>query len=78
MLIAGWYEGEYGANQIAIANASNVEDLADMLYNRYGSDCVGVDMELSGEYTDGTDVEDTMEALWDELEFLTAKRDSPY
>jgi hypothetical protein len=74
MLIAGWYEGEFGANQIAIANAATVEDLAELLYCRYGDDCIGVDMELSGNYTDGTDVEDTLEALWDELEFLTVKR----
>ena len=74
MLISGWYEGEHGAEQIAISGASTVEDLADALYRRYGDDCIGVDMELSGEYTDGTDVETTMPQLWDELEFLTAKR----
>tara|TARA_R110000787_G_scaffold113817_1_gene223127 strand:- start:100 stop:342 length:243 start_codon:yes stop_codon:yes gene_type:complete len=72
MLISGWYEGEYGAQIIAISGADTVEDLADALYTRYGEDCIGVDMELSGEYSDGTDVETNMPQLWDELEFLTA------
>jgi hypothetical protein len=76
MLIAGWYEGEYGANQIAIANAATVEDLADLLWHRYGDDIVGVDLELEGAYTDGTDVNTTMTALWDELDFLSSKFES--
>ena len=74
MLISGWYEGEYGAQMIAIGFATSVEDLADALYAHYGEDCVGVDLELSGEYTDGTDVETTMPQLLDELEFLVTKR----
>tara|TARA_B110000093_G_scaffold183366_1_gene233992 strand:+ start:211 stop:441 length:231 start_codon:yes stop_codon:yes gene_type:complete len=73
MLISGWYESEYGAEGIAIMGAGNVEDLADALFSRYGDDCIGVDMELSGEYTDGTRVETTMPRLYDELEFLTQK-----
>jgi len=72
MLISGWYEGEYGARLIAISGACTVKELADRLYHHYGEDCIGVDMELSGEYRDGTDVETTMPELWDELDFLTA------
>ena len=84
--IGGWYEGEYGANLIHLENVRDVEDLADSLFRKYGGDCIGVDMELGGEFEDGSDVEDQMEALLDELEFLfahsfegiTAELDSPY
>lgn len=72
-LISGWYEGEYGANQVCISDAATVEDLADVLYTRYGEDCVGVDMELDGEFADGSDIADHMDSLWDELDFLSAK-----
>ena len=74
MLISGWYEGHYGATRIAIAGATDVESLANVLYNSYGEDCVGVDMELEGEYVDGTDVNTTMKMLFDELDFLSDKK----
>ena len=45
-----------------------------MLYNSYGEDCVGVDIELDGEYVDGTDVNTTMKMLFDELDFLSDKK----
>ena len=73
--ISGWYEGEYGAELIHLDNVKDVEDLADSLFRKYGEDCIGVDMELDGEFADGSSVEDQMEALWDELEFLVGKAD---
>jgi len=73
--ISGWYEGEYGVNLIHLDNVKDVEDLADSLFRKYGEDCIGVDMELDGEFADGSSVEDQMEALWDELEFLMGKAD---
>lgn len=68
--ISGWYEGEYGPVMVELANVKDVEDLAGALYANYGSDCVGVDMELEGEFTDGADLEDSIESLWSELEYL--------
>lgn len=69
--VSGWFEGECGAVMVELANVKDVEDLAGALYANYGSDCSGVDMELEGEFTDGTDISEHMEALWDELGFLT-------
>lgn len=68
--ISGWYEGEYGPVMVELVNVKDVEDLAGVLYANYGSDCVGVDMELEGEFTDGSDLEDSIESLWSELEYL--------
>jgi hypothetical protein len=51
-----------------------VGDLAQALYIQYGEDLNGVDIELEGEYTNGTSVSDntSMVALLDELQFLCA------
>lgn len=69
--IAGWYEGEEGPVDIIIDSADDVECLAGSLYMLYGEDCVGVDMELEGEYTDGSDVASTIIEILDELDYLT-------
>ena len=49
-----------------------VGDLACVLYANYGVEVIGVDIELEGEYTDGTDVSTTMTRLAEELEALIA------
>lgn len=69
--ISGWFEGECGAVMVEFANVKDVEDLAGVLYTTYGSDCVGVDMELEGEFMDGSDIGDVMGDLWPELSFLS-------
>lgn len=69
--IAGWYEGEEGPVDVIIDSAEDAGCLAASLYLLYGSDCVGVDVELEGEYTDGSDVSETMIEVLDELDFLT-------
>tara|TARA_R110001599_G_scaffold131602_1_gene307826 strand:- start:800 stop:1045 length:246 start_codon:yes stop_codon:yes gene_type:complete len=77
-MISGWYESEYGAEDILIDEPmENVGDLAVALYIRYGEDVHGVDMELEGEYTNGASVSDnaSMAALLDELHFLCAVLD---
>ena len=77
-MISGWYESEYGAEEILIDEPiANVSDLAQALYIKYGEDLDGVDMELEGEYTNGASVSDnaSMVALLDELHFLCAVLD---
>ncbi len=74
-MISGWYESEYGAEDIIIEEPmATVGDLAQYLYIQYGEDVNGVDMELEGEYTNGASVSDnaSMVALLDELQFLCA------
>jgi hypothetical protein len=74
-MISGWYESEYGAEDIIIEEPmATVGDLAQALYIQYGEDLNGVDIELEGEYTNGTSVSDntSMVALLDELQFLCA------
>jgi len=77
-MISGWYESEYGAEDIIIDEPiANVSDLAQALYIKYGEDVDGVDMELEGQYTNGASVSDnaSMAALLDELQFLCAVLD---
>ena len=77
-MISGWYESEYGADDIIIDEPiANVSDLAQALYIKYGEDVDGVDMELEGQYTNGASVSDnaSMAALLDELQFLCAVLD---
>ena len=70
MRISGWYESAYGANIIDVPEARDASDLAQTLYLKYGEDINGVDMELEGEYSDGSDVNDTFDELLDEIDFL--------
>ena len=70
MSISGWYESEYGAQIVGISEARDASDLAQALYLQYGDDVNGVDMELDGEYSDGSDVNDTFDELLDEIAFL--------
>jgi|TARA_B110000908_G_scaffold129226_1_gene151834 hypothetical protein len=70
-MVSGWYESDNGADEILIETPmDNPLDLAEALYYLHGDDLVGVDMELEGEYTDGTDVSTTMTVLYDELQFI--------
>jgi hypothetical protein len=70
-VVSGWFEGECGAVLVELANVKDVEDLAGVLYSNYGSDCVGVDMELEGEFADGTDIGNCIEDVWAELDHLS-------
>jgi hypothetical protein len=56
--ISGWYEAEDGVGFVEIGEAFDVKDLANKLLDAYGGDIIGVDMELDGEYTDGSAVND--------------------
>lgn len=71
MLISGWYEGEYDAIHVAVVDALDAEGLALSLYEDHGDECVGVDMELDGEYLDGTDVNTTMTNVLAELDYIS-------
>ena len=70
MSISGWFESEYGAEIVDISEARDASDLAQALYLKYGEGINGVDMELDGEYADGSDVNDTFDELLDEINFL--------
>jgi len=61
--ISGWYESEEGVALIEIKGALDYNDLAKKLLDAYGYDIVGVDMELDGEYTDGSIVNDMVVIL---------------
>jgi hypothetical protein len=56
--ISGWYEADEGVEFIEMYEAFDVNDLANKLLDAYGGDIIGVDMELDGEYTDGSAVND--------------------
>jgi hypothetical protein len=56
--ISGWYESEEGVVFIEMSEALDYNDLANKLLDSYGYDMIGVDMELEGEYTDGSAVND--------------------
>jgi hypothetical protein len=56
--ISGWYEAEDGVGFVEIGEALDVNDLANKLLDKYGDDIIGVDMELEGQYCDGSPVYD--------------------
>lgn len=56
--ISGWYEAEEGVVFVEMHEAFDVKDLASKLLDSYGYNTIGVDMELEGEYTDGSIVND--------------------
>lgn len=66
--VSGWYEGEYGAIQFHYDNVIDVNNLASLMSKEFGEDCMGVDMEISGEYLDGLDAEDSLSRLSDILD----------
>lgn len=68
--ISGWFESEEGAVLFEYEDITDYEALAFRLYLDFGVDCWGVDMEVEGEYTDGTDVSTSMTELLDDLDFL--------
>ena len=73
-MISGWSESEYGAREVIIDSAKDVECLTQSIYLLYGDDCIGVDMELEGEYDDGSDVSETMMAILEDLDFLSNRK----
>jgi hypothetical protein len=66
--VSGWYEGECGAIQFHYDNVIGVNGLANLLLTEFGQDCIGVDIEISGEYLDGTNTEDSLKQLFDILD----------
>ena len=68
--ISGWFESECGAVLFEYEDITDFESLAFRLYLDFGDDCAGVDMEVEGEYLDGTDVSTTMTELLEDLDFL--------
>ena len=72
MFISGWFESEESAVLFEYEDIPDYESLAFRLYLDFGDDCAGVDLELEGEYLDGTDVSTTMTELLEDLAFLCA------
>jgi len=80
-MISGWFESEYGVDFVAVYEARNQVDLVSILIEDYGMDIVGVDLELEGEYTNGTEISNVsiMAALlngshlWDNPSLLASK-----
>tara|TARA_R110002153_G_scaffold271803_2_gene439649 strand:+ start:523 stop:750 length:228 start_codon:yes stop_codon:yes gene_type:complete len=70
VLISGWFESEEGAALFDYEDVEDYEALAQLLYLDFGDDCAGVDLEVDGEYLDGTNVSTQMVELLDELDFL--------
>jgi len=68
--ISGWFESEEGAVLFEYEDITDYEALAFRLYLDFGDDCAGVDIEVEGEYLDGTDVSTSMTLLMDALDFL--------
>jgi len=68
MSVFGWYEGEYNIINFHYDNVKDPTHLAQLLLDQFGKDCVGVDLEASGEYSDGSDAEDSLEKLFDVLD----------
>jgi len=64
MGVSGWYEGEYNIINFHYDDVKDPIHLAELLLNQFGKDCVGVDLEVSGEYLDGSDAEDNLENLF--------------
>jgi len=64
MSVSGWYEGEYNIINFHYDDVRDPIHLAELLLNQFGKDCVGVDLEVSGEYLDGSDAEDNLENLF--------------
>jgi hypothetical protein len=69
-LISGWFESDEGIVLFDYKDVENYADLAQLLYLDFGDDWAGVDLEVDGEYHDGTDVSTQMVELLDELDFL--------
>ena len=56
MGISGWFETDYGVDFVEVATARNLVDLVSILIEDYGQDIIGVDLELQGNYWDGTPI----------------------
>ena len=55
-VISGWYESDYGAELFCHYDLDNVQQLAKALYKESEGDCLGVDLEAEGEYSNGEEV----------------------
>ena len=56
--ISGWFETEYGVDFVEIKSAKNLDDLVSQLLHDYGDDILAGDLELAGEYADGSEIEE--------------------
>jgi hypothetical protein len=56
--ISGWYEAEVGPVFLEFEEAKDAEELAMMMYETSDGECLGVDLEMDGEYSDGKEVKD--------------------
>lgn len=72
-IISGWYETDYGTVMFHVEDIKTLEDLAQNLYLDH-PDMYGADFELEGEYADGSDVNDTINELLQELDFLNGEK----
>ena len=68
MGVSGWYEGEPGAILFHYDGVRDVNTLAALMLKEFGKDCIGVDIEISGEYSDGASAEDSLKQLFDILD----------
>ena len=68
--ISGWFESEEGAVMFDYEDIPDYESLALRMYVDFGDDCAGVDLEIEGEYEDGTDVSTQLKELLEDLDFL--------
>jgi len=69
-IISGWFESDEGAVLFEYEDITDFEALAFRLYLDFGDDCAGVEMEIEGEYKNGTDVSTKLTELREDLEFL--------
>lgn len=70
MIISGWFESDQGAVLFDFEDVEDCEELSARLYLQYGIDCVGVDMEIEGDYLNGQDASESIKEVLEDLEFL--------
>ena len=70
-VISGWYETDGGVDVFDIDGYfDTTKDLAEAMYFQLSPDCIGVDLEIDGVLSDGTDIDVML--LIEELERLDA------
>jgi len=65
--ISGWYEGNTGPVHFHYENVIGVKGLANLLLTEFSQDCMGVDIEISGNYLNGSSAEESLRELVDIL-----------
>jgi hypothetical protein len=59
VFISGWFETEDGAEMFDLYDIKDAQGLAEALFEEYGEDCVGVDMEFEGVFSTGEEATDS-------------------